>query len=278
MAVITSQQLQKYYEQFKSIDITFTKEVMRDIGFINDQIFIKILGFQWPCVIFSSSFEGAKIILNIKPEQMEKLRTGSNLGSLRYSFKTPEKSEPLSFFVNVKIKSYSKYNSQAPDLYFMTLEITQRPPDFMIELFGSFLSINVNSHKRKDERIAVNDAIFKKIGFQTINIIVSVDKIDRKGLVRDISFGGAKILIPGIAKFLSGRSIVLKPILIENGKTLEIPGTIVRADELEGRKDITVAAIQFDASRIPMEFKTLINEFLTQLRKAVATQQKEKKE
>lgn len=262
MAIVTSQQLQSYYDNFLNIDVTFNKDVVRSLGFLSDAIFIKILGQQWPCVIYSTSFSQAKIIISIKAEQMERLRSSSGMIALRFSFRRSEKGEPLSFFINGKIKGFNRYNSNNQDLYFMTMEYTQRPPDNFIEILGQFLELHVNAKQRREQRIPINESIIKKLGFSSTSTIVAVEGIDRKCLIRDMSFGGTKVLLPGIAKFLLQKKTTLKIDTADGAKTLEIPGTIVRVEELEGRKDITVAAIQFVDESVPLEYKQKINDFL----------------
>jgi hypothetical protein len=273
MAVVTSQQLATYYELYRSIEVTLTKDVTQILGFLQDKVALKLLGSQWQCLIYSTSLEGAKIILNLKPDQLEKLRAGSNLVSLRYGFRVPDKAEPVTFFANGKIKGYNRYNNATNnDLYFMTLEFTQRPSDDLIEILGRFLDANVNSQKRKDIRIPVNEASVKKLGFQSCNTIVAVEKVDRKCLIRDLSFGGALILIPGVAKFLQGRSAVLRLVLEENAQVLNIPGKFVRVDPVEGRRDITQAALQYDDDVVPHIYKLKINEVIRALKAKTSPQ------
>jgi hypothetical protein len=267
MAIVTSQQLSTYYELYRSIEVTLTKDVTQILGFLQDKVALKLLGSQWQCLIYSTSLEGAKIILNLKPDQLEKLRAGSNLVSLRYGFRVADKAEPVTFFANGKIKGYNRYNNATNnDLYFMTLEFTQRPSDDLIEILGRFLEANVNSQKRKDLRIPVNEANIKKLGFQTCNTIVAVEQVDRKCLIRDLSFGGALILIPGVAKFLQGRSAVLRLVLEESGQVLQLPGTFVRVDPVEGRRDITQAALQYDEDAVPHVYKLKLNDVIRALK------------
>jgi hypothetical protein len=186
---------------------------------------------------------------------------------LRYGFKNPDKSEPVVFFTNVKIKSWNRYNNGAKnDLYFMTLEFTKRPPEDLVEILGRFLEANVNSQKRRDERITVNEVSIKKLGFSSCNAIVAVDKIDRKCLIRDLSFGGAQVLLPGVAKFLENKPIVLRLSVEETGQMLIFPGKIVRVEPLSGRRDITQTSLQFDDATVPHQYKVLINEGLRLLK------------
>lgn len=267
MAIVTSQQLAAYYELYRSIEVTFTKEVSSLLGFAQEHVMLKIFGVQWHCVLFSTSLEGAKIILNLKSEQIEKLRTGSNLVALRYAFRTSDKIEPMTFFANGKVRGYSRYNSSSnPDLYFMTIEFSQRPSDDLIEILGKFLEANVNSQKRRDERIPVSEATIKKVGFASCNTIVAVENVGRKCLIRDLSFGGALVLIPGVAKFLEGRAAVIRLVTEETGQVMQIAGTLVRVEPIEGRRDITQAALQFDEAAVPHAYKLKLNDALRLLK------------
>jgi hypothetical protein len=272
MAVVTSQQIQSYYDLYRSIEVTFNLEVTKLLGFVQDQVFLKVMGTQWPCILYSSSLDGAKVILSLKADQIEKLRKESNLGSLRYSFRLQDKTEPLTFFVNVKIKGYNRYtNATNPDLYFMTLEFPQRPSDDLIEILGGFLEANVNAHKRKDERIPVNEQIIHKIGFQSCNAIISVEQIDRKCLLRDLSFGGAKLIFPGVAKFLEKRPCVLRLLDFEDGHVISIGGAFLRVEPLEGHPDLTQAVMLFEPESVPQIYKVKINDFLKLLTKTIAS-------
>lgn len=267
MAVVTSQQLSTYYELYRGVEVTFTKDVVALLGFLPEQVALKMLGAQWHCLIFSTSLSGAKIIMNLKADQIEKLKATSNTVALRYGFRSTDKAEPVTFFANCKIKGFTRYNNQTNnDLYFMTLEFSQRPSDDLIEILGKFLEANVNSQKRKDVRIPVNEATIKKIGFNSCNTIIAVEKVDRKCLVRDLSFGGAMVLIPGVAKFLQGRSAVIRLVVEDSAQVLTIPGTFVRVEPVEGRRDITQAALQFDEAAVPHVYKLKINEVLRTLK------------
>jgi hypothetical protein len=267
MAIVTSQQLTTYYDLYGGVEVTFTKDVVQLLGFRQEQVSLKILGSQWHCLVYSSSLQGAKVILNMSPDQIEKLKGTSNLVGLRYGFRVPDSAEPVTFSVNARIKGFTRYNNAAnKDLYFMTLEFTQRPSDDLVEILGRFLEANVNSQKRKDLRVPVNEATIKKIGFVSCNTIVAVEGVDRKCLVRDLSFGGALILIPGVAKFLQGRAAVIRLVVEENSQVLTISGKFVRVDPVEGRRDITQAALQFDDASIPHVYKLKINDAVRTLK------------
>jgi hypothetical protein len=267
MAIVTSQQIQQYYTHFKDIEITMTKEVGATLGIINSEVFLKTGGFQWPCVLYSTSFSGAKVVLSLKPDQLEDIRSSASLSSLHYGFRVPDKTDPIAFYVSAKVKGLTKYVSKNPDLYFASLEYNKRPPDDMLEIIGRFLETNINAKKRKEERIPWNNDLALKMGLSPTGTSISVDGILRKCLVRDISFGGCKVLIPGVAKFLAGKPSIIKFSYKDGTSNFLIPGRILRADPVEGRKDIAVAAVQFDESNTPMDFKMKLNDVFRSSRK-----------
>ncbi|HKL85676.1 MAG TPA: PilZN3 domain-containing protein, partial [Treponemataceae bacterium] len=82
MGYATSQQLARYYELYQNIDVTFSKEVIKATALIPQEVFIKALGSQWPCVINSSSLTGAKIIAGMKSGIYEKIQQGTTSVSL----------------------------------------------------------------------------------------------------------------------------------------------------------------------------------------------------
>ena len=120
MGYATSQQLARYYELYQNIDVTFSKEVIKATGLIPQQVFIKAMGGQWPCVINSASLSGAKIISGIKSGFYEKIQQGNTSVSLRFSFLEPEKNEALSFFVTAKITGFTQY-AGSPDLVLIAI-------------------------------------------------------------------------------------------------------------------------------------------------------------
>ncbi|MDP7611428.1 MAG: hypothetical protein QGH62_03180 [Nitrospinaceae bacterium] len=68
MALVTSQQLALYYSNYMNIDVTFNKQVARAIGLVTDKMFLRLLGYQLPCIVYSSSMVGAKVIANINQD------------------------------------------------------------------------------------------------------------------------------------------------------------------------------------------------------------------
>ncbi len=262
MAVTTSQQISRYYEQFQTTDVTFTREIIRALLLNTKQVFLKALGYQWPCIIYSSSMTGAKIITTMQPSLKETLQKSKNAVSLRFSFIQREKSDPLAFFVSAKISGVSPYGDAKKGLNFLNLVFTQRPPDDLIERLGNILEANIAAKRRSEERIIVSPDIAKKIGLASSGANVIVDNVPRRALIRDISFSGTKIIMPGVAKFLVNKTAQISMDFDDPSEVLQLAGTIVRYEPVEGRSDIAAFAIRFDEQGVPMAYKMRLSNYL----------------
>lgn len=271
MGYATSQQLARYYELYQNIDVTFTKEVIKTIGLIPQQVFVKALGGQWPCVINSSSLTGAKIIAGNKSGIYEKIQQGTVSVSLRFSFLNAEKNEPLTFFVSSKVVGVTQY-AGSPDLVLISISFTQRAPDDLIEKLGSLLEANINSAKRREERITLTPDALRKLGILQKETLIFIQGIPRRCILRDVSFSGAKVIMVGIAHFLQDKDVVLRIDLDEPRVAVGIKGKIVRTENVENRKDLVALAISYIEPEVPMAYKMHINNYLTQQRKTQLTE------
>lgn len=267
MALVTSQQISNYYNHYKDIDVTFTKQVIEATNLLTKQVFLKCLGEQWPCVVYSSSMTNAKVIANMKPHYFETIKKANNIVSLRLSFKQSAKGDPVSFFIASKVSGYNLYSEDNPDLNYISLVYTQRPPDDLIEILGLLLEANINSKKRKEERILLTTDTIRKLGFTSKEVQVYIEGVPRKGIMRDVSFSGAKIIVVGVAKFLMDKSVVLKLELDDKSKIINLKGKVIRFEPVESRKDLAALVVYFEEKSIPMEYKMRINDYLVHLRK-----------
>jgi len=272
MPLFTNQQITNYYTLYKNIDVTFTKEVINATGLLSKQIYIKCLGDSWPCVLFSSSMVSAKVIANIKSKLFEKIRNANNLVSLRFCFTQSDKTDPLTFFVAAKVTGYNPYNQANQELNFISLNYTQRPPDDLIAILGNLLEANVNSKKRKEERIPITGETLRRLGFKSKDSVIFIQGLPRKAIIRDISFSGAKCIVPGVAKFLLGKEGLLK-IETEDNLVLNLYGTFARFEAVVGRQDIAALVLLFDEKRLPLEYKIRINDYLTSGKKNITLEQ-----
>ncbi len=266
MGVITSQQITRYYEQFCDTEIAFSKDIIRVLNIDPRQIYIKCNGTQWPCIINSTSFKLARIIIGTKGGAYQMISQKEPPAvSLRFCFKE-EGNQMMSFFVNSKVTNISPYmNSQ--DLVIVTLTFTQRPPDDLIEQIGGLLEANQNAIRRKEEYILINEENKRKLGLMREETIVMIENVPRHCILRQISFGGAKFILLGLSQFLTNKEAVIQMDFEEPPERIQIKGKIVAAGIVEGRKDIVAVNMQFDEKLVSLTYKMHINGFLQQQRK-----------
>ncbi|MDR3201215.1 MAG: PilZ domain-containing protein [Spirochaetales bacterium] len=266
MSILLSQQMTHYYDEYSSLDVTFTKEVVKATRLVTKQVFLKCLGYQWPCIIYSSSMTSAKIIVNAKLPIQEITQKANNMVSLRLGFQQTEKNDPVIFYVTARVTGFAPYGATNPDLNIIALTFTQRPADDFIAALGELLEANVNSKKRKDDRIILTSDIMTRMGLRAKETTLLVQEVPRKGIIRDLSFSGAKVIIVGVAKFLVNKDVLMH-LEMEDSEPLKIEGTILRFEPVEGRKDISAFAIQFKEAALPIRYKLIINDCLRQLSK-----------
>lgn len=267
MSIITSQQLTKYYEQYKSTDVTFNKQVISAVGLVAKGVYLKIQDRQLPCMVFSSSMSNARVIANMPAPVMLALKQANNRVALRWCFKLPDKVEPITFFVTCRPAGFTHYAVQGPDVQFVSLEFTQRPADDLIQILGSLLEANANAQRRKDERIVLTPETMKKLGLESREATLIVDAKSHKCVLRDLSFSGAKVAVSGSGESFREKSLSLKFARSEEMPEMTIPAVVRRVEEIGGRKDILAVSMEYSADP-PMSYKLLINSFISTMRKA----------
>lgn len=267
MGVVTSQQIQKYYDQYRDTEITFTKDIIRAIGLDPRQIYIKCSRGQWPCIINSTSFQQAKIIVGNKGGAYQALADKNTTGiNLRFCFAESGDGQLMSFFVSAHVTNIVPYMNSA-DLAVITINFTQRPPDDLIEIVGRLIEANTNAIRRKEERIFINEDSKRKLNLEKEEAIIDIQNVPRHCIVRDISFSGAKIILLGLSQFLLNKPAVLKLEFNEPQEIIQLSGVIVNAEVIQGRKDIVAVSISFSEKLLPLSYKLHVNNYLTGLRK-----------
>lgn len=262
MGLITSRQLQQYYSEYKEREITFNRQVIDVLKLLPREVYLKCHGDKLPCVVYSSSMTGAKIVASLNAAVMQKLRLADSSVSLRLAFRRTEKREPLFFFVPAKITNYTFYNAEKPDLYFLSIEYTSKPPEDLIEMLGQLFDANTNFQRRKDERIDLNPTTIKALGVEGKEASLVVNKQVKKCIIRDLSFSGAKVLLFGAVAEDVQKTAVLQFSLTDQKQKILIPGTILRFEEVVSREDIGAFGISFIEEKTPMSYKMMINNYL----------------
>jgi Tfp pilus assembly protein PilZ len=193
------------------------------------------------------------------------LQQANNLVNLRYSFKISDKADPLLFFVSAKVAGSIPYNG-SQDISILTLQFTQRPPDDLIEIMGRLLDANINSSKRRDERILITPETLRKLHLTAKETIALIQGVPRRCILRDISFSGAKIIMVGVAKFIVDKDIGIRLDFDDPRESIQVNGKVVRTEDVEGRNDLVSVAIHFDETQLPMNYKMRINDYIAQIR------------
>lgn len=265
--VSTNQLINKYYDLYRENEITFTKDIIRSLKVDLRQIYVKCAGSQWPCIINSTSFQKAKIILGTQGGAYQLItKKDAPPVSVRYCF-LDDDSRPMYFFVTAHVTEVTPYAGSS-DLAIITLTFVQRPPDDLIMRLGTLLDANFSFLNRKDERISINENSQRLLHLGKKETLIFIQGVPRRCILWDISFSGAKVVIMGIASFLKGKDCVLRFMFSEPDEVVDVKGVAVAANPLEGRKDIVSIGIQYDNDMVPLAYKVRINEYLSTNKKA----------
>jgi hypothetical protein len=275
MAVTTSQQIARYFNEYSQTEVTFTKGVSRATLLESKGIYLKCGGQNWPCVLYSSSMTGAKIIANMGTGLNDSLKATNGSAQLRLSFLSPEKMDSISFFIPVKLAGLAQYKSDSQEIYFGNLQFTQRPPDDLIHVLGELIEANVNAKRRSEERITLTAHSVKLLRIDPDSSTLEVDGVPRKALFRDLSFSGCRVILMGVPKLLVNKTARCHFAMQEPKETISIDGTIVRFDPVEGRQDVAVFGIKFSDDSVPPSYNLRINATLKQFRANPSLKQNE---
>ena len=267
LSIATNQLINNYYDLYREDEIVFTKDILRSLHLDPRQVYVKCSGAQWPCIINSTSFQMAKIIIGTAGGAFQQItKKDAPPVSLRYCF-IEQDNQPLIFFVSCRVSDVTPYMN-SKELAVITLTFTQRPPDDLIFKLGTLLAANDSFVKRSEERILINESTIRKLGLDKKESIAYIQNVPRRCILWNISFSGAKIIIMGIAKFIECKDILIRLTFSEPNETIDMKGTIVSASNVEGRTDLIQAGIKFDANQVPLAYKIRINEYLTANRKS----------
>jgi len=265
MSILNTQRIETFYNTFKGIDITFTKDMIQVTGLITEQVHLKCGSDFWPCVFFSTSFQGAKIVANIKSGLVDKLQRANNSVSLRFCFKDPETGNPLTFFVAGRVIGMAPYKN-SEDVSLLSVQFTQRPPDDLIEIVGRIFDANVNSSKRKDDRILITTESQRKLKLLSKETVVFIQGVPRRCILREVAFFNAKVIMLGVAKFIVDKETSLRFDFDDPRESFSVKGKFVHSEEVQGKQEMVALSMDFDEPSIPMGYKIRVNEYLNTIR------------
>ena len=272
MGVTTSHHISNYYDFFRDKEIVFTNANVKALRIDPRQVYLKCNGGQWPCIINSSSLQQAKVFVGANSGVFDLIRKQKDLPiSIRYCF-LDNNQNPVMFFVNSTVIEVKPY-ANSKELVILTLNFTQRPPDDLILRLGEFLEVNENFKTRKEERISLNENSLRQLSIPKEESYIFISGVPRKCIMKDLSFGGARIMLVGIPKFLIEKSVELKIFFTDTNEKVSIPGIVKGANFLEGRKDICVINVNFNEEERPISYKFHINSYITSYQKQLIEKQ-----
>jgi hypothetical protein len=256
-----------FYEQFKQVAVTFTKEVIGVTGLLTRMVNLKCGSDFFPCVIYSTSFEGAKIVANNKSGILDKLQESNSNLSIRFCFKLPTTDEQIAFLVPARVTMSQSYQGSS-DMSLFTLTFSQRPPDDLIEIMGLILEANFNFSKRKDEYFPINPQIVRKMRLLGNDIAVTVDSVVNRCILRELAFDGVRFILKGDSNDM--HSIMNKTGKVrynfdEPRESHYITGKFVKVEVVVSHPDMAVVTMQY-IDHIPMTYKTRLCSYINTIR------------
>lgn len=265
-SITTNQQINEYYNKYRENEIIFSKDIMRFLRLDPRQIYVKCAGSQWPCIINSTSFQQAKIIIGTNGGAFHQItKKDAPPVNLRFCFIESD-NQPLIFFVTCRVTDVTPYMN-SKELAILTLSFTQRPPDDLIYKIGSLIDANQGFIYRKEERIVLNEDTKRLLGINKKESIVYIQSVPRRCILWNLSFTGSKIVVLGVPKFLENKDCIIRLLFSAPTEIIDVKGTIVSVKTVEGRQDLVEAGIKFDENQVPLAYKMRINDFLSNRRK-----------
>ena len=272
MGIENSNKISRYYDYFRDKEVVFTKANLNFLRMDPRQIYIKCNGGQWPCIINSTSLQMAKVIVGTSSGAYVEINKKKETPvSLRFCF-IDEDGAPIFFFVTCSVGEIKQYQGSS-ELAVVTLNFTQRPPDDLIVRVGEFVEVNENFNIRKEERIGINKNSMRELGILKEESVIFIANVPRRCILKDVSFGGARVMLLGIPKFLQDKIVQLRLLFSDTNEQVALNGTVVNAVFMEGRKDISIVNIQFNTNEIPMSYKFHINRYITSYQKKIIENQ-----
>ena len=265
MGILPRSKLNDYYEQFKSLAVVFSKEIIGVTGLATKMVNLKCFSDFFPCVIYSTSFECAKVVANRKSGILEKLEISNNVISLRFCFKLPSSGEQVAFLVPARVSSSEAYNGSS-EMSLFTLQFSQRPPDDLIEIMGRILEANYFYSKYKINLFPVNPDVIRKMRLANKDIaVVQSDGQNCACILRQIGFGAAHLVAKGIPQSILDKSLTLRFDFEEPQESVLVEGICAQFDYASNQPDIAVVVIAF-GSAVPMSYKVRLSDYVTTLR------------
>lgn len=251
---------EEYYEKYKDEIITFNYKLIDSIGLKPDKISLKCGTSSFPCILYSSSMNEARILAKLPNSFFNLLDEFRNRVSLRFTFHSGYQKD-ISFFVVSKMRSYSKYECNESDCYFLSIDFSDKPPRDLILILGGHIDTQVAIQKRMEERIVITSDNDKSLGIKIMENFLFIAGHGKKCILAEISIKSAKILICGSDnEFEAGTHAML----LMKAKGLESMGEMVgeisRSELINEDEGLYSVIIIFNDDMVPPMYKKWISE------------------
>ncbi|MDR2468324.1 MAG: pilus assembly protein PilZ [Spirochaetaceae bacterium] len=264
MGSLPRAKINDYYEQFKPVNVTFTKEVINVTGLLTEMVNLKCTSDFFPCVIYSTSFEGAQVVANNKSGIFERLRITNNALSIRFCFKIPATDEQIAFLVPAHFTSSALYGG-SQDMSLFNLQFSQRPPDDLIEIMGRVLEANYYYTKCKNKLFAVGPDAYRKMRFINKDVLIAVGNATYGCLLREFAFGSMRFILKGAPQEILNKPAKIRLSFDEPQETLILDGSIAKFEAVINHPDVSVVTLAL-SDPVPLPYKARLCDYVTTLR------------
>lgn len=260
----TKHQIKQFYEKYRQIDITFNKKVIEYTRFIPSEISFKVGNDNYNCIVNSSSMQGAHVIIQADKIFFEKVNSNNKWVSLRFAFRREDKSNPMTFFIKSKVKSFNPLKgSTSKNLFIIQIEFAQQPPDDYIEILGSLIDAGTNAKNRKHDRIDITSESIRLLHLESNNGIIILNKQAVRCIIRDISLSGCKVIAKNDDKNCANKPVIFAIKFIGEADYIKIPGKILRCELINENEDFLTLGIEFAENKVPNLFVRFISDYFS---------------
>lgn len=262
MTLLGTSVIQNLYQEFLDTELTYSREVAGGLGVLPAESKLKWAGEVFPCVLHSCSFRTAKILVRVTGTRRKLNVFESRLATLTATFVLPKtgKKELIQFNGTLQIPN-QEGSDEAELAILVVLEFSHRPSEGFLQAQGSYLRLKKEANQRSEDRIALSVENREMMGLASLNTLVAVENIDRKCLLREFSYSGARVILTGVAPFLLGKRFSLNVPLIGRS-ALAIPGSILRAEAVDGHRGLAVIALGYYPDRVPVDYLRVVQKGL----------------
>ncbi|HTH14028.1 MAG TPA: PilZ domain-containing protein [Spirochaetia bacterium] len=254
MTLLGTSVLQNLYQEYIDTELTYSKEVSQGLGMLPAESTVKWQGELFPCIVHTSSFRSAKILVRLTGAQWKPMELGSKIATLTMTFIQQRTGKKELFQFNGTLGVLQQHGAGEGELSILLgLTFSHRPPEGFLQAHGSYLNLKKEANQRREDRISLTNEARDLIGLASLNTTVTVDHIERKCLLRELSYNGARVILTGVAPFLLDKPFSLTVPMVGKAQ-LDIPGKIVRAEAVEGHRGLAVIALGYHPEKVPVEY------------------------